>query len=198
MKFLILIGNAAVGKTTVGQELTKITDFKLLHGHMILEPVLEIYGERNMDVEHKIRDIIFDDFSKSGHYGLIFTYMMGFDAQECWDYLEHICEPFKKAGAEIYFVELVASLEARLQRNVTEDRLRMKPSKRNTDWTTQKIFETDKAYRCVSNEGEVTFENYIKIDNTDLAADVVASMIKDTFCLQGGTPCKANAFQPPY
>jgi len=46
MKFLILIGNAAVGK-----ELAKITDLKLFHGHMILEPVLEIYGKRRMDIE---------------------------------------------------------------------------------------------------------------------------------------------------
>jgi len=65
MKFLILIGNAAVGKMTVGKELIKITNFNLFHGHMILEPVLEIYGTRNMEMEQKIRDIIFEDFAKS-------------------------------------------------------------------------------------------------------------------------------------
>jgi len=38
-------------------------------------------------------------------------------------------------------------------------------------------------HRCISNEGEIPFENYIKIDNTELAADIVAQMIKERFGL---------------
>jgi len=184
VKFLILIGNAAVGKMTVGQELTKITDFKLFHGHMILEPILEIYGERNQNIEKKIRDTIFEDFSKSDNYGLIFTYMMNFGKDSsCWKYLEHICSFFEKENAEIYFVELVASQEVRVQRNIMESRLQAKASKRNTEWTTRNIYETDKKYQLVSNDGELPFENYLKIDNSNLSPDVVANMIKDRFLL---------------
>ena len=183
MKFLILIGNAAVGKMTVGRELAKITGLKLFHGHMILEPVLEIYGQRNQEVEKKIRDIIFDDFAKTDQYGLIFTYMMSFDTRECWDYLDHISGFFKRENAEIYFVELVASQEVRLQRNVMESRLLAKASKRDTERTTRMMYETDKKYRCVSNDGEFPFQNYMKIDNTELSPDVVANRIKERFSL---------------
>jgi ABC-type oligopeptide transport system ATPase subunit len=184
MKFLIIIGNAAVGKMTVGKELTKITELRLFHGHMILEPVLEIYGTRRMDIEKKIRDIIFDDYAKSNNYGLIFTYMMDFDKNSsCWEYIEHICGFFKNENAEVYFVELVASQEVRLQRNIMESRLQAKASKRNTEWTTKNIYETDKKYQCVSNDGEIPFENYIKIDNTNLSPDIAAKMIKDRFSL---------------
>ena len=184
MKFVILIGNAAVGKMTVGRELTKITELKLFHGHMILEPVLEIYGTRRMDIEHKIRDIIFDDFAKSNNYGLIFTYMMLFDKDSsCWEYIEHICEFFKNVNAEICFVELVASQEVRLQRNIMESRLQAKASKRNIEWTTKNIYEVDKKYQCVSNDGEIPFENYIKIDNSNLSPEIVANMIKEKFAL---------------
>ena len=184
MKFVIIIGNAAVGKMTVGLELTKITDLKLFHGHMILEPILEIYGTRRKDVEMKIRDIIFDDFSKSNNYGLIFTYMMLFEKNSsCWEYIEHICKFFKKVNAEICFVELVASQEVRLQRNVMESRLQIKSSKRDTEWTTKNIYETDKNYQVVSNDDEIPFKNYIKIDNTSLSPDVVANMIKERFNL---------------
>ena len=45
MKLVFLFGDAAVGKMTVGQQLTKITDLKLFHNHMSIEPVLEIFGE---------------------------------------------------------------------------------------------------------------------------------------------------------
>lgn len=44
MKLLLLFGNSAVGKMTVGQELAKITPLKLFHNHMMIEPVLEIFG----------------------------------------------------------------------------------------------------------------------------------------------------------
>ena len=46
MKLLILIGNASVGKMTVGQELAKITDMRLFHNHMTIEPVIEIFGKK--------------------------------------------------------------------------------------------------------------------------------------------------------
>ena len=47
MKLLFMIGNAAVGKMTVGQELMKITGLRLFHNHMTIEPVIEIFGQYN-------------------------------------------------------------------------------------------------------------------------------------------------------
>ena len=38
MKVLFLFGDAAVGKMTVGQELRKITDLRLFHNNMTIEP----------------------------------------------------------------------------------------------------------------------------------------------------------------
>ena len=184
MKFVILIGNSAVGKMTVGQELTKITELRLFHGHMILEPILEIFGTRRMDIEKKIRDTIFEDYAKSSNYGLIFTYMMDFSKNSsCWEYIEHICSFFKNEKAEICIVELIASQEVRLERNIMESRLQAKPSKRNTEWTTKNIYETDKKVQVVSNDDEIPFENYIKIDNTYLTPDIVANKIKERFKL---------------
>jgi shikimate kinase len=47
MKLLFMIGNAAVGKMTVGQELMKLTGLRLFHNHMTIEPVIEIFGQYN-------------------------------------------------------------------------------------------------------------------------------------------------------
>jgi len=93
------------------------------------------------------------------------------------------CGFFKKVNAEICFAELVASQEVRLQRNVMESRLQAKASKRDIEWSTKNIFETDKRFQCVSNDGEFPFENYIKIDNTDLPPETAAEMIKVRFAL---------------
>ena len=45
MNLIVLIGSGAVGKMTVGQELMKITNYRLFHNHHMIEPVLEIFGK---------------------------------------------------------------------------------------------------------------------------------------------------------
>ena len=104
LKLLFIIGDAAVGKMTVGQELTKITGLRLFHNHMTIEPVMEIFGYFNGNVISRIREIIFEEFAKSEQYGLIFTYMWAFDQQSDWDYADHVCDIFRKQNSDIFFV----------------------------------------------------------------------------------------------
>ena len=85
MKVLFLFGNAAVGKMTVGQELMKITGLRLCHNHMTIEPVIEIFGKYDGHITARLREVIFEEFAKSDNYGIIFTYMWAFEAQEDWD-----------------------------------------------------------------------------------------------------------------
>jgi len=183
MKLIIIFGAGAVGKMTVGQELAKITDLRLYHGHMDIEPVIAIFGKRVGTAVTRIREVIFDEFVKSDLYGMIFTFMWALDIQADWDYLDNLVDIFRRKGADIYYVELVASQEIRLQRHVTENRLKHKASKRNIEWSTNLLLNEDKNYRLVSNDGEIPFDNYIKIDNSNLSPDVVAGMIKDKFSL---------------
>lgn len=181
MKLLFLIGDAAVGKMTVGQELMKITELRLFHNHMTIEPVIEIFGKYDRETTQRLREVIFEEFAKSDCYGMIFTFMWAFDLQEDWDYVDHVCDIFRRNGAGIYYAELVASQEIRLQRNMTENRLRHKASKRDIDISNQRLQNDDEKYRCVSNDGEVTFENYIKIENSYLSAEDAAKLIKERF-----------------
>ena len=183
MKLLFLIGDAAVGKMTVGQELAKITDLRLFHNHMTIEPVIEIFGQFRGSTIQRLREVIFEDFAASGCYGMIFTIMWAFDMQSDWDYVDHVSDIFKRHNAEIYYAELVASQEVRLQRNITENRLKHKPSKRDIEASNQRLLMDDDNHRCVSNDGEITFENYIKIDNTDLPPEIAAQIIKERFSL---------------
>lgn len=181
MKLVLIFGSNAVGKMTVGQELTKITDLRLFHNHMTIEPVLEIFGSFNGAVISKMRDLIFEEFVKTDNYGLIFTYIWAFDHQSDWDYVKSVTDLFESHGGEVYYVELVAPEAIRLERNQTENRLKHKASKRNLEFSNRDLMETTKKYRVVSNEGELTFENYIKIDNSHLTAAEVAQIIKERF-----------------
>ncbi len=183
MKLIFLIGNGAVGKMTVGQELTKITDLRLFHNHMAIEPVLEIFGGWNGDAIKGIRRVIFEEFAKTDNYGLIFTFMWAFDQQADWDYVNWVKSIFEPYGTEFYCVELVASQEVRLARNRSENRLRNKASKRDVAFSEQRILREDTCYRLESLPGEVPFENYLKLDNTDLAPEEAARRIKAYFDL---------------
>lgn len=42
VKLVLIVGAGAVGKMTVGQELMKITNLRLFHNYMMIEPVIEI------------------------------------------------------------------------------------------------------------------------------------------------------------
>ncbi len=183
MKLVFIIGDAAVGKMSVGQELMKITDLRLFHNHMTIEPVIEIFGFFHGKSIHRLREVIFEEFAKTDNYGLIFTYIWAFNEKSDWDSVEHVSDIFRKEGADIYYVELVASQEVRLERNVTENRLMNKASKRDIESSNQRLLDIDKDYRCVSYEGEITFDNYIKIDNTHISAEHCAIMIKEHFSL---------------
>ena len=186
MKLVFIFGALAAGKMTTGQELMKITDLRLFHNHMSLDFIMEIFGDNftaNWNTVLKLREFVFEEFAKSDNYGLIFTYSMGFDKQFNWDRINHICDIFKQMNADIYYVELVAPQEIRLQRNGTENRLHHKPSKHNIEESNQELIDWDIKYRCVSNEGEITLDNYMKIDNSNLPADIFAKMIKEKFSL---------------
>lgn len=183
MKLVLLVGNGAVGKMTVGQELMKQTGLRLFHNHMTIEPVLEIFGGFHTNAILQMREVIFREFAKTDNYGMIHTVMWAFDCPEDWDYIHHVVDIFKEHNAEVYCVELVAPQEVRLQRNETPNRLAHKPSKRNVEQSRQRVVAMDRQYRFESKPGEIPFENYMRIDNSCLEPDVVAAMIKERFHL---------------
>ncbi|WP_172840531.1 AAA family ATPase [Virgibacillus phasianinus] len=185
MKFVLLFGPQAVGKMTVGHELSKVTGLTLFHNHMtidLLEPFFDFSTEM-WRLSTLFREEIFNSFSKSDRYGMIFTFVWAFNEKEDWDSVEKICHTFSSHGADIYFVELEADVEERLKRNKTQHRLEHKPTKRNIEQSEQNLLSTMESLRLNSNDGEIKKKNYLKINNTGLSAKEVGRMIKEEFQL---------------
>ena len=179
MKLVLIIGSGAVGKMTVGQELMKITNLRLFHNHMMIEPVIEIFGNFKGDTILKLREVIFNDFVESNNEGMIYTLMWAFDMKSDWEYVENLKSKFD----EVYCVELIASQEVRLERNKTTNRLINKASKRDLEISEKRLLNEENNHRLVSNEGEVPFKNYLRINNENIPANEVAEMIKKEFNL---------------
>ena len=183
MKLVLIFGSTAVGKMSVGQALMKRTGLRLFHNHMTIEPVIEVLGYYDSKTVMALRDVFFHAFAESDNEGMIFTFMWALDRQEDWDYVAHVTGIFKEADAEIYYVELVADQQIRLQRNETANRLANKASKRDLEKSRQRLLNADKIYRLESYPGEIPFENYLRIDNTHLEPDAVAAVICEHFSL---------------
>lgn len=187
MKLVIIFGDSAVGKMTVGQELAKKTGLRLFHNHVSIEPVIEVFGYYDAKTILRVRDVIFEEFAASKLDGMITTYMWDFDSKDDWDYTAHVAQIFEKQGAQVYYVELDAPLEVRLERNVTENRLVNKASKRDIEVSNERVIRASTKYRCTSREGELPFSNYLRILNADVSAQRAADMIIERFGLLGGT-----------
>lgn len=183
-KFVLIIGPQAVGKMTVGQELSKLIDYKLFYNHMTIDLLLNLFeysSEQFKKLNGLFRLQIFEEFAKSEQKGIIFT--------GCFDF-GNDCEKEKvETGKwmslfeESYVVELETTLEERLRRNKTANRLEHKASKRDLEWSENELLNSLKKHRLNSEpgEGEKIFKNYLKIDNTNLSAEEVAKMIKEKF-----------------
>jgi hypothetical protein len=177
MRFIVLFGPPAVGKMSVGDEMTKLTGIPVFHNHLSIEPVLRFFPFGSSPFErlvYSFRKNLLEEVANSDLPGIIFTFVWGLDHKEDEDYLASICRIFEDVGADVSLVELEASLEQRLKRNKSEKRLSEKPSKRNIVESEKRLLEDEQKYRMNSN-GTVPLEyRHFVIDNTNLTAEEAA------------------------
>lgn len=194
MALIVLIGAQAVGKMTVGRELEKRIDGKLLFNHQTIDLFANFLGytEDAFALSDATRIALFQSFVKNKKQNMtdsiIFTLLIAFDLQDNLDYLAEIAAIFTEVDEAVYFVELVADLEERLKRNCHETRLLAKPSKRNLYFSEKELVTTHQKHRLVSLEDEMLtlFPEipYLKIDNTLLAPEAVSEQIVKQFGLK--------------
>lgn len=183
---VLIIGPQAVGKMTVGQELAELTEYKLFYNHMTVEMVRLIF-DYDKEIFRKMNSIIryevLKEFSKSNEKGIIVTICFDFgkslekDKAEIYKWIQFF--------DDTYVVELEATLEERLKRNKTENRLKHKASKRDLEWSENDLLRSTVIHKFNSDpgEGEQIFNKYIKINNENIPAKEVAKMIKEKFKL---------------
>jgi len=187
MKLIVIFGPPAVGKMSVGHQLAKLTGLKLFHNHMTIELVLNFFRWEDppfWKLANEFRRRIFEEVAACNLPGMIFTYVWALNEPRDKDYVDKICEIFRARGAEIYFVELEATLDARLHRNKGEFRLEHKPSKRDIAESERKMMEHIQKYRFNSAGDFYYAENYLKIENTNLPPAEAAMKIVERFELQ--------------
>ena len=178
---VFIIGAPAAGKMTIGQELSKLTGATLFFNHQPIDFALEIYQDFTEEMWEFVRSVNFSFLEISARHlrSVVLTGVTDFSNQYHLMYLKNIQDLLNEYHQEILFVELETSLEERLRRNRTENRLKYKPLKRNFEISEREILETDKTNQLNSQKQPSGLHHYLKIDNTNLSAEEVAKQIQE-------------------
>ena len=178
---VFIIGAPASGKMTIGQELSKLTDATLFFNHQPIDFALEIYQDFTEEMWEFVRSVNFSflGISARHHRSVILTGVTDFSNQYHLMYLKDIQDLLNEYHQEILFVELETSLEERLRRNRTENRLKHKPLKRHIEISEREILETTETLQLNSQHQPNELHHYLKINNTNLSAEEVAKQIQE-------------------
>ena len=178
---VFIIGAPAAGKMTIGQELSKLTGATLFFNHQPIDFALEIYQDFTEEMWEFVRGINFSFLGTSArnHRSVVLTGVIDFSNQYNLMYLKEIQNLLDDYHQEILFVELETSLEERLRRNRTENRLKHKPLKRHIEVSEREILETTETLQLNSQFQPNELHHYFKINNTNLSAEEVAKQIQN-------------------
>jgi hypothetical protein len=184
----MIFGPPAVGKMTVGHELTKLTGFRLFHNHMTIEPLLEIFdfGSPSFGrLVDEFRRRILEEAVATGVPGLVFTFVWDLETPESRDLVASYAGIAEAGGWRVSYVELDATLEERLVRNETPFRLEQKRSKRDLDFSRGNVQDLETRWVMSTGvtptpgEDHLRKSGWLRIDSTELEAAEVARRIAD-------------------
>jgi len=179
---VFIFGPAAVGKMTVGQELAKLTGYKLLYNHMIVDLVTEFFPFGTPAYGRLTRSFFLQimEAAAEERLGLIVTFSLAFFQSDARSIIDELSAQYRERGFRACYVELAAPLETRIARNETENRRQHK----KVDWSTPERLREIDAWGRWNSAGDFPYpDEHLVIENSDVQADVAARMIVERFGL---------------
>lgn len=166
---VVIVGPPASGKAAVGLALSELTGFRFLHNHMTAEPVAALFGWGTTAYGKVLTDLRMSLLTKALEQddmpSIVFTFVWAFNSDEDNRIVAELVELFEGKGQRVYFVELLASVQARIAREGTPLRLRLKPAKHDVERSKAFHAEVDARYRMNSVNDFPYPRNHIVIDS---------------------------------
>lgn len=187
---VVLLGPPAVGKMTVGRELSRLTGLPLFHNHLSIEAVLPVFefGEPAFNrLVTMLRRELLREVARSELPGVIFTYVWAFNAPGELAYVQDLVNVFESEGGRVVFAEMWADFATRLLRNESADRLAAKASKRDVAASRARLLEDEKRWQFRS-EGKFPFSAHLFLDTSNMEPIEAAERIRAHFHLSTGSP----------
>lgn len=180
---VLIYGPIVAGKLTVGKELEKITKYRLVHNHIIIDFTKEIFPEHHSFSRQQIQERLYIDVVKylmQAKQDTILTlaYAHSYISKTGISdpvFIRKIRNAVLRTGGNFYPVHLVPIEKEILRRVVLSSRKKFK--KLTDKKTTKKLMQRENMYRSAH------FHNNLVIDNTKLSAKKVAKIIEGYFNL---------------
>lgn len=178
---VVITGAQAVGKMTVGQELSRLTGMSLFFNHQIIDLVTPYFafGTPQFDrIVDGFWDHLLESAAETGS-GLIVTWAWRFNEPEDTERVQAMTAPFAEHG-RICVAELYAPLDVRLKRNVTENRRAHK----QLGWASEEVLRDLSERFEFQSGGSLPLDlPHLELDVTDLPPDEAAARIAERFGL---------------
>lgn len=182
MRLVVIIGAPAVGKATVGRALADGYGFRLFHNHVSLDAVASVFdwGTAPFDrLVGEFRQRVVEE-AASSEVDLVFTYVWAFSEPGEGVSIARYRETVLRAGGTVYFVELVAPLEVRAERNGMASRRAMKA--RSDEASTPAWLRQIDAKYSFESGGALPFPDpYLRLDTTEMEPEAAAEAIARAF-----------------
>jgi hypothetical protein len=181
---IVIFGPPAVGKAAVGHELAKLTGFRFFHNHMTAEPVAALFGWGAAPwLLSQLRLTMFTAaLAQPNMPSIIFTFVWALDLEGDGEFIQKVVALFEASGGQVFFVELVASLPARLEREGTPLRLSLKPSKHNVQSARALLVELEGKYKLNSTNDFPYPEHHLVLNTEQYSPLECAQRIAAHWC----------------
>lgn len=132
---IIIFGAPASGKAAIGHELSLLIGYRFFHNHLTADPAAALFGwggetfARTVDA---MRTLLFNEAAIDPSIpGIVFTFSWGLNLPDDTAFINKTAQLFVSNGGQVYFVELLATLESRIAREGTPFRIDLKPAQRD-------------------------------------------------------------------
>ena len=174
MKLVLLYGPPGVGKLTVGQLLSEKTGFSLMHNHLILNMLSEVFGfsspvRKKLSREFRLRMI---EEAAAHNVDLITTF--GGVGQEYFNLYRQMIALVEKHGGEVILIRLTASEQVILHRIKEASRKEHKKIMNEIDWKNN--YAKHPGLFDIFPDRE-----HMSIDTSEMSAEEVARRIAASF-----------------
>jgi hypothetical protein len=182
---VVIIGPPASGKAAVGSALAQLTGFRLFHNHLTAEPAAALFGWGTPlfgEAAAEVRLLLLSKaLAQAQMPTIIFTFVWAFDLPADNQFMAQLVDLFRSQRRRVFFVELIASLQARLAREGTPLRLSLKPAKRDVERARALHSEVDSKYRMNSNNDFPYPDSHLIVDTERHSPAEAARLIAQYF-----------------
>ncbi len=178
---VVIFGPPASGKAAIGAKVAEALGYRFFHNHLTANPVAALFGwvtPKFGEVVDEVRDLLFERAAQDLDIpGVVFTFVWAFNEPQDTKTIDRFSSKFVRSGGTVHFVELLASLDARIQREGSPFRRKHKPNQDNKEEAAerQRMFETQYA---MNSSGTLPLAYpYLVIDTERSSEDASAEMV---------------------